>query len=149
MKGSILTDRLKRASLLLVLAGLAITGYLAWIKLGDSEVLCAAGGVVNCELVQNSAWSRLAGVDVVWLGLLAWLTFGALLLFEARVDALREYGPLLVVGLSLFGFLFSLWLIYVQARILQTWCLWCLAHELVMTLMFVVSAARARLLLAA
>lgn len=140
--------RLKRASLLLVVAGLLITGYLAWVKLGDSDLVCAAGGAINCEVVQNSLWSRVAGIDVVWLGLLAWLTFGALLLLETRVAILRDFGPLLVVGLSLFGFLFSLWLIHVQANILQAWCLWCLAHELVMTLMFVVSAARARLLLA-
>ena len=138
---------LKRASLLLALAGLAISLYLSYVKLADAEVVCAASGPINCEVVQNSVWSRLAGVDVALLGALAWLVMGAILLLETRVDLLAGHGALLVFGISLFGFLFSMWLIYVQGGILQAWCLWCLAHELVMTLMFLASAARLRLLL--
>ena len=98
-------------------------------------------------LCKNSVWSRLAGIDIALLGLLAWLLLGALLVLETRSHFLRSQGPLLVFGLSLFGFLFSLWLIYVQAGILAAFCLWCLGHELVMTLMFLSSAARLRLTL--
>lgn len=140
--------RLKQISLLLVLAGLAISVYLSYVKLADADVVCAAGGAINCEVVQNSVWSRLAGVDIALLGALAWLVMGATLLLETRFELLAGHGGLLVFGISLFGFLFSMWLIYVQGSFLQAWCLWCLAHELVMTLMFLASAARLRLLLA-
>ena len=68
--------------------------------------------------MQNSVWSRVAGIDVALLGCLAWLVMGGLLLLETRGGLAGEHGPLLVFGLSLFGFLFSLWLIYVQAGIL-------------------------------
>ncbi|MCY4527009.1 MAG: hypothetical protein OXB89_10435 [Anaerolineaceae bacterium] len=137
---------LKRFSLLLVLAGLLISLYLSYVKLADVDVICAESGPVNCEIVQNSVWSRLAGIDVALLGALSWLVMGALLLLETRYELLAEHGGLLVFGISLFGFLFSIWLIHVQGSILQAWCLWCLAHELVMTLMFLTSAARLRLL---
>ncbi|MCY4023545.1 MAG: vitamin K epoxide reductase family protein [Anaerolineaceae bacterium] len=140
--------RLKQISLLLVLSGLAISVYLSYVKLADADVVCAAGGAINCEVVQNSVWSRLAGVDIALLGALAWLVMGATLLLETRFELLAGHGGLLVFGISLFGFLFSMWLIYVQGGILQAWCLWCLAHELAMTLMFLASAARLRLLLA-
>lgn len=140
-------DGLRRLGLLLACAGLALSAYLAWVKYSGAEVVCAGGGAVNCEVVQNSVWSRVAGIDVALLGCLAWLVMGGLLLLEARGGLVREHGPLLVFGLSLFGFLFSLWLIYVQAGILGAWCLWCLGHELVMTLMFLASAARLRLLM--
>ena len=140
--------RLKQISLLLVLAGLAISVYLSYVKLADADVVCGASGAINCEVVQNSIWSRLVGVDIALLGALAWLVMGATLLLEKRFESLAGHGGLLVFGISLFGFLFSMWLIYVQGSILQAWCLWCLAHELVMTLMFVASAARLRLLLA-
>ncbi len=138
---------LKRFSLLLVLAGLLISLYLSYVKLADVDVICAESGPVNCEIVQNSVWSRLAGIDVALLGALSWLVMGALLLLETRSELLAAHGGLLVFGISLFGFLFSIWLIHVQGSILQAWCLWCLAHELVMTLMFLASAARLRLLL--
>ena len=139
--------RLRRISLLLVAAGLLISGYLSYSNFSDVAVSCADSGVISCDVVQNSVWSRLAGVDIAMLGLLAWLALAALLGLETRVQLFRSYGPLLVFGLSLFGFLYSLWLIYVQAGILQAFCLWCLGHELVMTLMFLASAARLRLLL--
>lgn len=138
-----------RVSLLLVAAGMLISGYLGYSKAIDASVVCAESSVINCDLVQNSVWSSLAGIDIALLGLLAWMLMAALLLLEARVSALRSYGPVLVFGLSLFGFLFSLWLIHVQAGILQTFCAWCLGHELVMTLMFLASTARLRLLLRA
>ncbi len=134
--------------MLLVLAGLSISLYLSYVKLANVDVVCAQSGAINCEVVQNSVWSRLAGIDVALLGALAWLVMGAILLLETRIKLLAAQGGLLIFGLSLFGFLFSLWLIYVQGSILQAWCLWCLAHELVMTLMFLASAARLRLLLA-
>ncbi len=136
---------LRRTSLLLVLAGLLISAYLTYVKFSDAAVVCTDSGAINCDVVQNSVWSRLAGIDIALLGLLAWLLLGALLTMETRSNALRAHGPLLVFGLSLFGFLFSLWLIYVQAGILAAFCLWCLGHELVMTLMFLASAARLRL----
>ena len=138
---------LRRVSLLLVGAGLLISGYLSYVKVSDATVACVDSGAINCDVVQNSVWSRLAGIDIALLGLLAWLLLGALLTLEGRSHIVRSQGPLLVFGLSLFGFLFSLWLIYVQAGILSAYCLWCLGHELVMTLMFISSAARLRLLL--
>ena len=138
---------LRRVSLLLVAAGLLISGYLSYVKISDVSVVCVDSGAINCDVVQNSVWSRLAGIDIALLGLLAWLLLGALLVLETRSHFLRSQVPLLVFGLSLFGFLFSLWLIYVQAGILAAYCLWCLGHELVMTLMFLSSAARLRLML--
>ncbi len=138
---------LRRVSLLLVGAGLLISGYLSYVKVSDTAVVCVDSGAINCDVVQNSVWSRLAGIDIALLGLLAWLFLGALLTLEAHNHIVRSHGPLLVFGLSLFGFLFSLWLIYVQAGILAAYCLWCLGHELVMTLMFLSSAARLRLML--
>jgi uncharacterized membrane protein len=65
-----------------------------------------------------------------------------LLLLEPRVGFLREYGPMIVFGITLFAFMYSMWLVYVQAGILQAFCPWCLSHELTMTILFIVSALR-------
>ena len=53
----------------------------------------------------------------------------------------------LVFGVTLFAFLFSMWLVYVQVALLQALCLWCLGHEITMTLLFIVSGLRLRQML--
>ena len=90
---------LRRVSLLLVGAGLLISGYLSYVKVSDATVVCVDSGAINCDVVQNSVWSRLAGIDIALLGLLAWLLSGALLTLEGRSHIVRSHGPLLVFGL--------------------------------------------------
>jgi uncharacterized membrane protein len=45
----------------------------------------------------------------------------------------------LLVGLSTFGFLFSLYLIGVQQFKIKQWCVWCLGSAFIATSLFVVS----------
>ena len=71
-----------------------------------------------------------------------WLVMGALLLLEDRIPLLQTYGLTLLFGITLFAFMYSMWLVYVQAAILQSFCPWCLAHEAVMTVLFLLTAAR-------
>ncbi|MBC8100034.1 MAG: hypothetical protein H7Y11_11375 [Armatimonadetes bacterium] len=56
-------------SLLLVLVGIGISGYLSYVKLTDVPMVCAANSVFNCEAVQSSAYSRIFGIPIAWLGL--------------------------------------------------------------------------------
>jgi uncharacterized membrane protein len=66
------------------------------------------------------------------------------LLLEQRVPFLVENGVMIFFGLLVFATLFSIWLIYVQAGILHAYCPWCLAHEIVVFLLFALSIARLR-----
>jgi uncharacterized membrane protein len=133
---------LYRVSLLLVLIGIIISGYLSYSKLTSTDLICLDSEVINCDLVQNSIYARLAGIDISYLGLLAYLMLGGLLLLEHRVPLLRDYGSTLIFGATLFAFLYAVWLVYVQAVLLTAFCSWCLAHEVTITLLFVVSAIR-------
>ena len=69
-------------------------------------------------------------------------TLGAALLLENRVALLSEYGATLVAGITFFAFLYSAWLVYVQAMILEAFCPWCLTHEVVITILFIISGLR-------
>jgi uncharacterized membrane protein len=133
---------LYRVSLLLVLIGIGISGYLSYSKLTSTDLICLDSEVINCDLVQNSIYARVAGIDISYLGLLAYLILGGLLLLEHRVPLLRDYGSILIFGATLFAFLYAVWLVYVQAVLLMAFCTWCLAHEVTITLLFVVSAVR-------
>ncbi len=136
------SDILRIVSLILVLIGIVITLYLSYTALVNVTPVCTEGEGFDCGAVQNSVYSKIMGIPIAYLGLLAYLALGGLLLLENRIEFLRAYGPTLVFGLTLFGFIYSMWLVYVQAAILQSYCTWCLGHEAVMTLLFILSAVR-------
>ena len=142
---------LRTLSLILVVAGLFVSGYLSYVKLTEVPMVCVsssvAGGAFNCEVVQNSVYSRLFGIPIAWMGFVVYILLGAILVLENRAAFLREYGMMLFFGLNLFAWLFSMWLVYVQFVRLQALCPWCLAHETIITILFVVSTIRLKRML--
>lgn len=135
-------DWLRIISLLLVAAGLLVSGYLSYTKLTQTTLVCVEGAAFNCDAVSSSIYSRIFGIEIAYLGFLTYVALGALLLFQDRAAFLRSYGTALLFGITLFAFLFSMWLVYVQVALLQALCPWCLAHEVIMTLLFIIAAAR-------
>lgn len=138
---------LRTLSLILFVAGLFVSGYLSYVKLTEVPMVCVGGGVFNCEVVQNSVYSRLLGIPIAWLGFAVYITLGAILVLEDRIAFLREYGITLFFGINLFAWLFSMWLVYVQFVLLQALCPWCLTHETIITVLFVVSVIRLKRML--
>lgn len=135
-------DLLRTISLVLVVIGIVISAYLSYTKLTNTAVVCAEGDAFNCDAVTTSVYGKVAGIPIAYLGLLTYLFLGALLLLENRIPFLRDYGVTLVFAVTLFGFIYSMFLVYVQASILRSFCVWCLGHEVVMTLLFILSGVR-------
>jgi uncharacterized membrane protein len=135
-------DWLYIISIVLVVIGIGISGYLSYVKLTESQTICVGGGAFNCEVVQNSVYAKLFNIPIAYLGLLTYLVLGALLLLQNRIAFLQEYGVMLQFGIIIFAFLFSVWLVYLQAFQLKAFCTWCLTHELTMTLLFIISIFR-------
>ncbi len=137
-------DYLRVFSIVLVCVGLFISGYISYTKIVDTEMVCVEGGAFNCGVVTSSVYSRFAGIDIAYLGFFMYATVGALLLLEPRIPFLQVYGPMLIFGIALFAWLFSMWLVYVQFFLLQALCPWCLSHETNMTILFIVTSLRLR-----
>ncbi len=128
--------RVRRLQALLVVLGLAVAGYLSYLKLAEAPAVCVDSGPFDCNVVLNSQYSELAGVPIAYLGFAVYAVIGIALLLEDRVGFLREWGSLIVFGIGLFAWLFSLWLVYVQVALLQALCPWCLTHETNFTILF-------------
>lgn len=135
-------DWLYIISIVLVVIGIGISAYLSYVKLTESQTICVGGGAFNCEVVQNSIYAKLFNIPIAYLGLLTYLVLGALLLLQNRIAFLQEYGVMIQFGIIIFAFLFSMWLVYLQAFQLKAFCTWCLTHELTMTLLFIISIFR-------
>jgi uncharacterized membrane protein len=142
-------DLLRLLSFISIIVGVMISGYLSYAQFTSTEMVCVGGEVFNCGVVQNSVYAKFMGIQIAYLGLATYLILGILLFFENRITLLTDYGPILSFGITLFAFLFSMWLVYVQVALLQALCPWCLAHEVNITILFGLAALRLRRSLAA
>lgn len=127
--------RLRLATALVCVLGLAVAGYLTYVHYAELEPLCVGGGG-GCEKVQASDYAELAGVPVALLGLAGY----ALILASLWVpgDAGRVSGALL----ALTGFGFSLYLTWVELFEIDAICQWCVVSVVLMTVLAVTTAWR-------
>jgi uncharacterized membrane protein len=102
---------------------MAVASYLTWAHYADVGVICLRGG--GCETVQNSSYSEIAGVPVAVLG----LVFYATVLFLLGWDS--EDARFAAAALAFVGVLFSAYLVVLQAFVIDAFCSWCLANDLV------------------
>lgn len=126
----------RNASIVVVIVAALIAGYLSYLKVSDTAAVCIQGAAFDCGTVLNSAYSELGGIPIAWLGLALDLVVLALLLLENRTAFLQENGRMVVFGVVLFGFLYSVYLVYLQAAVLRAFCPWCLSHEALITILF-------------
>jgi uncharacterized membrane protein len=123
------TERGLRAAIAaLAAAGVAIAAYLTWIHYQPGALVCLRGST-GCETVSKSSYAELGGVPVALLGLVAYVV----LLVSAFLRALVSVAAAAAIALA--GLAFAGWLVYVQASILDAWCAWCLASDVVLTLL--------------
>ena len=132
----------RTASFVIVILAILVSGYLSYLKIADQAAVCIEGGAFDCGTVLNSVYSEVGGIPIAWLGLAVNLIVLALLLLEYRVGFLREYGKTLIFGVVLFAFIYSVYLVYVQAAILRAYCPWCLTHEALITILVALSIWR-------
>jgi len=132
----------RRLSFLVLVVAIGVSGYLSWLKISNEHAVCVQGGRFDCGTVLNSAYSELGGIPIAWLGLATNLIVVGILVAETRVAALRPYGAILSFAVVLFAFLFSVYLVYVQAFLIQAYCIWCLSHEALITILFGISSWR-------
>jgi uncharacterized membrane protein len=118
------SDRALRVTAALVtLAGLGVAAYLTWAHYADVSVVCVRGG--GCETVQRSTYAEIAGIPVAVLGLAAYSTVLALLVWDAPVARLGA------ATVAFVGVLFSLYLLVLQVFVIDAICIWCVINDVV------------------
>ncbi len=117
-----MSDRaLRLAAVLVALAGIGVAGYLTWAHYADASVLCVAGG--GCETVQESSYAEIAGIPVALMGLVSYTTILVLVAWDA------PSAQLLAAALAFVGLMFSAYLLAVQVFVIDAFCIWCVAND--------------------
>lgn len=114
--------------------GIINTIYLTYHSIKGTMVYCLGFPDEWCEKVQKSKYSRTLGIPNPYLGLGMLLTILVLVILYSQ-------GTLSLVPVNIlvaFGFLFSLYFLYIQAPVLRAYCTWCVVSALVFSLLFIV-----------
>ncbi|MCI0711804.1 MAG: vitamin K epoxide reductase family protein [Chloroflexi bacterium] len=145
ISGSQLNSRnwLVIVAIIFTIVGMGIAGYLTYTTFADEEIICVDSGQLDCNAVQSSAYSEAFGIPVAALGLGAYVTFFLLLVLDGRIDFITMYGRTIMFMLTLFGVIYSAYLTYIEAFVLEKWCQYCVASAILMVGLFVISAIRA------
>lgn len=107
------------------LAGIAASVYALYLHYSEGPVFCDINAWFNCDVVNKSVYASIKGVPVAAAGLLG---YGILFLISSLklfgVDFSRKSG-LILFSASALGLFFSLYLTYIEAFVLATFCLVC------------------------
>jgi len=132
--------KLRLGTIFFTIIGILDSTYLTWSKLAHQAVFC--GGSGQCETVNSSIYSEIAGIPIAILGLGAYLVILALLYLEGKGGFWRGAGPLVVFGLSLAGVIYSIYLTYVEIAILKAICPYCVVSAVAITAIFILTLIR-------
>jgi len=120
--------------IILAACGFCISFYIRYTKTKKQPLICPLRG--NCHAVTGSSFSLFLGIPVELLGL---LYYGILAVGYSTVIILpstaERLAPLLLL-LTTIGFLFSLYLTFIQVITIRKLCTWCLTSALITTICF-------------
>ncbi|HEX9611314.1 MAG TPA: vitamin K epoxide reductase family protein [Gemmatimonadales bacterium] len=130
--------RRRQAITLLALVGCFVSLYLWLYKIGIiGSLQCGAGG---CETVQTSRWAELLGLPVALYGVVGYAVLFALSLaaLQPRLVTSRRL-TWTVAALATVGFLFTVYLTYLELFVINALCRWCVVSAVIMTAIWVVA----------
>ena len=122
---------------IVALVGLADSIYLTVHHYTAAPVPCSI--VTGCEQVLTSSYAELAGIPLAGFGIFAYLT--AFILAVLSVFGKKAIWTLFGVQVALMS-LFTLWLLYVQAFVIEAFCQFCLlsaATTFTLLIIFIIS----------
>jgi uncharacterized membrane protein len=124
----------------LALIGFADATYLAIMHFQNADVGCSV--ITGCDAVLSSEYAYLFGVPLAYLGVLYYLSVLIVAAAYYQFESTQILNGLLLILTG--AFLFSLWLVFLQAFIIHAFCQFCLISASLTTAMFVLTVLAVR-----
>ena len=132
--------RLLQLTIGLVVIGLLVSVYMTIFKITSNENMCI--GSKDCSIVNASRYSEINNIPVAVIGVGGYAALLAVLWLERRQGFIKENGTMIFFALSLIGFFFTLYLIFVEIVLIKAYCPFCITSQVAMTLIFILSVIR-------
>jgi uncharacterized membrane protein len=136
---TISTSPAKFNKLIFGFVGLALIGFLDAIYLTVSHYT----GHINCSVISGcqevllSPYSKILGIPLALLGALYYLFI--LINSLLYIDNQNKWSKIFLSYLPIFGFLFSLYLLYLMIFVIEALCQYCLISAGSSTILFILS----------
>lgn len=114
--------------------GIINTIYLSYHAIRGTRVYCLFLPEEWCIKVQESKYSKTLGIPNPYLGF-GMLTVILVLTLLYSMQIIPFYPAMVLIS---FGFLFSMYFLYIQAFVIKAFCTWCIFSALVFTALFIV-----------
>lgn len=130
-------QRLFQVIAVLAVLGIAVSSLSLLHHYSKSKTTyCDFGESFNCDLVNRSQYSSIAGIPVAGIGVAGY----AVLLAFATLYRSKAETPALLTLSAFAGLAFALYMTYLEVFVLQALCLLCLSSLTLITLITVTSA---------
>jgi len=133
-------SRIEIALIALAIIGLLVSIYMTIFKITSNDNMCI--GSKDCSVVNASRYSELYGIPVAVFGIVGYAAILAVLWLERYPGFFNQNGTMLLFGLSLTGFLFTLYLIFLEIALIKAYCPFCITSQAAMTIIFILSVIR-------
>ena len=132
--------RLSQLTIALVILGLLVSVYMTIFKITSNENMCI--GSKDCSIVNASRYSEINRIPVAVIGVGGYAALLAILFLERRPGFIKQNATMLFFALSLIGFFFTMYLIFVEIVLIKAYCPFCITSQVAMTLIFILSVIR-------
>ena len=132
--------RLTQITVALAILGVLVSIYMTIYKLSANDRMCLGSG--DCSTVNASRYSEVYGIPVALIGVLGYASILGIHWLERKNSFFEANGSMILFGISLIGFFFTLWLVYVEIVLLKALCPFCVTSQITMTIIFILSIIR-------
>ncbi len=132
--------RLSQLTYAFIIIGLLVSIYMTIFKITSNENMCI--GSKDCAVVNASRYSEVNGIPVAVIGVVGYAALLAVLLLERSPGFFKENGTMIFFGLAVTGFLFNVYLIFVEVALIKAYCPFCITSQVSMTIIFILSVIR-------
>lgn len=125
---------------ILAVLGLGVAFYLTYVETQNVAAVC--GPVGDCNAVQSSPYAKLFNfLPVGLLGLLGYVGILAMWGVQrvGRGSLAARLAPFALLGMALFGVLFTIYLTYLELFVIHAVCIWCLTSAVIMAAVLVLA----------
>ena len=123
---------------ILAFFGLADSAYLAQSALSGTPLLCNIQNLSGCNIVASSQYSHIFGIPLAEFGVLFYSIVFVLAALEIVLfDQLLRRA---LQVLAFLGVIASLYFTFIQAFVIEAFCIYCLASALITLLIFILAS---------
>jgi uncharacterized membrane protein len=117
--------------IILALAGIVVSALALKVHYDTGTEPCSINDHWDCGIVNHSSFAVIHGVPVAAIGIAGYLALGVLAVARRRV---------LVLIAALIGMGFALHLTYIEDKVLEVWCLYCVISQGIIALITLLSS---------